>query len=126
MKKLLFVLILALSSSNALRAADADDTGSVKISAAFWSRYIWRGYDLNGRKPVLQPSVEFLSLPYGFAAELDGSIGLDRNQLDEADISLSYALDIFDSTLSATAAIWSYQYLGTPATIYLTGDTGQA
>jgi uncharacterized protein (TIGR02001 family) len=57
----------------------------------FYSRYIWRGFDLNpDNKPVLQPSVTYSFGDTGFSVNFWGSLSYEDKGLNETDITLSY------------------------------------
>lgn len=69
------------------------------IQVDYASSYIWRGFDLNPiKKPVLQPSVEYVFSDSGFSLNIWNSISFADKELLETDLTLDYAfkgLDIF-------------------------------
>lgn len=63
----------------------------VDCSVDFYSRYIWRGFDLNpDNKPVVQPSITYAFGDSGFSVNLWGSFSFENSELNETDITLSY------------------------------------
>lgn len=89
--------LLALALLPAPAAAQSDSSAASGLSlyaeTRLVTRFIWRGYDDASKSPSIQPYVE-LTLPLGFTAYAWATSGLDRHHdLDEADLSLSYAQD---------------------------------
>lgn len=81
----IFLLIIGFSTT-----AKAEAEKSAEASLSIMSDYIWRGFNL-GDNGVMQPSV---SLGYGgFGANIWANYDLDQNDLNETDITLSYAFD---------------------------------
>ena len=128
MKHYTFLVLMVALSQSSLSAGEQPDSGEINFEAglSFLSRYVRRGFDLNGRKPALQPSLR-ISLPEGFSVDFLGSFGIDnRTQLDEADLILSYQTDLIPEAMTMSLAFSSYQYLGTESDIYQTGGTDYA
>jgi hypothetical protein len=58
----------------------------------YTSRYIWRGFDANpDNKPALQPSVTFNFGKSGLSLNLWESFSFENKEVNETDITLSYA-----------------------------------
>ena len=62
----------------------------VSYGVDFSSRYIWRGFDLNNNKAVLQPSITYGFGDSGVSANIWGSFSFDYKELNELDLTLSY------------------------------------
>jgi len=96
-------LLVILSS---LHAAPAE------VEAAMYSRYIWRGFDLNPQnKRVFQPSLTFPVGNRGFSVNLWGSFSLADRDLDELDLTLSWrfsAGEDFYVTVGAVQYGWYF------------------
>ncbi len=93
MKKVCFILIFILAYF--LSPAQNDDVcsdGPVAISAQLLSRYIWRGIDVGGNLPFLQPSIEvnFGNNQHNFCIELWGSYAIGKTFDEELDVFLTY------------------------------------
>lgn len=74
------------------------------------SRYIWRGFDLNPhKKPVIQPSIDLAFGQSGFSLNLWSSISFVRKDLNEFDLTLSYATDL-SKDVSLTAGFIHYAW----------------
>ncbi len=74
------------------------------------SRYIWRGFDANPhKKPVIQPSIDFAFGQRGFSLNLWSSISFAHKDLNEFDLTLSYATDL-SKDVSLTAGIIHYAW----------------
>lgn len=76
----------------ALTSLSAWAIGPVDISLDFVSRYIWRGMDLNMKKPALQPGVSTSIGPatIGFW----GSISFEDKNLTETDFYLDFGIPL--------------------------------
>ncbi len=100
----IFVLILVLASPSFAALAD--------LSAAYVSKYIWRGYDLNAAQPAIQPSATIYLGNTGLTlglwssanagdAYLNAATGNTVNkEATEMDYTLTYASSFNDN--------WSY------------------
>jgi len=76
------------------------------------SRYIWRGFDLNPhKKPVIQPSIDFAFGQSGFSLKLWSSISFVSKDLNEFDLTLSYATDLSKDVSLAAGLIHYAWYL---------------
>ena len=74
------------------------------------SRYIWRGFDLNPhKKPVIQPSIDFAFGQSGFSLNLWSSISFVSKDLNELDLTLTYAKDL-SKDVSLTAGFIHYAW----------------
>lgn len=74
------------------------------------SRYIWRGFDLNPhKKPVIQPSFDFAFGQSGFSLNLWSSISFVSKDLNEFDLTLSYATHL-SKNVSLTAGLIHYAW----------------
>ena len=80
----LLVLILVFTAVPSLY-------GGFSYQADFFSRYVWRGWDLNPvHKPVLQPSVTYAFDGTGFAFNVWLSFSFENKELNEIDFTASY------------------------------------
>ncbi len=74
------------------------------------SRYIWRGFDANPhKKHVIQPSVDIAFGQSGFSLNLWSSISFVSKDLNEFDLTLSYATDL-SKDISLTAGFVHYAW----------------
>lgn len=74
------------------------------------SRYIWRGFDLNPQKKhVIQPLIDFAFGQSGFSLNLWSSISFVSKDLNEFDLTLSYATDL-SKDVSFTAGFIHYAW----------------
>ncbi|MCJ7581059.1 MAG: TorF family putative porin [Candidatus Aminicenantes bacterium] len=107
MKKRHF-LYLALFIYFGFLAANLKAEVVYQVDAA--SRYIWRGFDLNpNKKPVIQPSIDIAFGQSGFSLNLWSSISFVRKDLNEFDLTLSYAADL-SKDLSLAAGLIHYAW----------------
>ena len=88
-------------------------TAGVSAQVDWVSRYVWRGFDLNGNRPCLQPQVTFDLGRSGFTLNLWSSFCLqDRAETryaDELDATLSYAIPTGEAvSLEAGATVYAY------------------
>jgi uncharacterized protein Gcw-chp len=103
------------------KEAEEPEGTEVELTADLFSRYFWRGFDLNDNKPGLQPSVN-IAFPFGLAFNVWGSIGLDKSTaLDEVDLTATYTHSLIPEKLDLTLTFVSYLYLGTQSSVFLTG-----
>jgi len=74
------------------------------------SRYIWRGFDLNPQKKhVIQPSIDLAFGQSRFTLNLWSSISFVSKDLNEFDLTLSYATDL-SKEVSLTAGFIHYAW----------------
>lgn len=89
--------------------------GEVEAQVDWVSRYVWRGFDLNGNRPCLQPQVTFDLGRSGFSLNLWSSFCLrDRAETryaDEIDATLSYAIPAGEA-FELEAGVLLYAYVG--------------
>ena len=104
--KLFSVLFALLLCSFSLFAQDEaiKEESPLSVGADFVSRYVWRGVNLGGSSPSIQPYVElgFGSEDHSFAVGAWGAYSLSGTQTgQEADLYLSYTLkDMFSVTIT--------------------------
>jgi|ERR1041385_654082 hypothetical protein len=123
---ILLIFLSCIAKTQEEENVEKEDQGNTfAVNASYLSRYIRRGFDLNGGRSVFQPSVT-AGLPFDFSLEVTGSIGIRRKQLDEVDVDLYYETEIFQDWLDMSITFSTYQYLGTEGGIYLTGSTEYA
>lgn len=103
MKKLILialVLILALAAVSTPALAAIEVEGDAYVG--FYDKYLWRGFDLSGSKPVAQGGVDLtagnFSLGYWTNVQLssDTGEGYKSGEATETDIVLDYSRDIND------------------------------
>ena len=98
MKRLLGGLLVGLFILGSVTYGLAAD-----ITAAYVSRYIWRGQDLNAGQPAMQPALTVYLGDQGLSANIWGSYNLGtvgKQEITEVDYSLTLARKINDN--------WSY------------------
>ncbi len=115
---LLFCCALAVPSG-AQEKTEKKQLG-IDVGAELLSRYMWRGYDLNHKYGVLQPSVTY-SPPFarGLSAGIWMSFGLakkksmgdKKSEIDEIDWTLCYEFDIIRERLNLQLAFQRYDFL---------------
>jgi hypothetical protein len=90
MKKLLLVaaLTIVFASSNAMAE---EESPTASGSAAFLSKYVWRGYELSNDSIVIQPSmtVGYKGFAFNAWSNLDTDAGGSAD-LNETDLTVSY------------------------------------
>ncbi len=100
--KLLPIIVILVTVSLNAGAQEEDSPWSLGVD--FASRYIWRGINLGGSSPSVQPYIEygFGSEDHSFAIGAWGAYSLSGTQTgQEADLYLSYTVkDIFSLTLT--------------------------
>lgn len=83
-----------------------------QLEMGVYSRYIWRGFDLNpDNRPVLQPSMSLFLGKSGLTLNLWGSFSMVDRDLDEVDLTLTWDFAIgerFDVTLGAVQYGWYF------------------
>lgn len=102
MKKTLSMVLTALSIYSGAFLASAQETSNLDFGADIASRYIWRGINLGGPSPHIQPYIEYAVGNSGLAAGFWGSYGLGAGSaITEADFYLSYTpVDFFTLTVT--------------------------
>jgi hypothetical protein len=96
MKNLLFKKINLVVSLTLFLVTGNLSAQGLSIGTDIVSRYIWRGFDLGGNTPSLQPIVKFAV--GGLTAGFWGAYSLsDPNGLNEIDIYASYSAEIGDA-----------------------------
>lgn len=104
--KLFSIFLAILLSTGSLFAQEeiAADDSPWNVGADFVSRYIWRGVNLGGSSPSIQPYIEFGfgSNDHSFAIGAWGAYSISGTQTgQEADLYLSYTLkEMFSLTLT--------------------------
>lgn len=90
-KKILFLLILPLLIPFHSIGQDTDES-PFSFGCDFVSRYIWRGMNLGGNTPSLQPliGVDFGNDKHAFTFGTFGAWSFGGQQLQEADLFLTY------------------------------------
>jgi hypothetical protein len=83
-------LILFINPSSFLFSQN-ESASNFSMGADLTSRYIWRGINLGGSSPHIQPSVEYTFGNTGISAGAWGSYSLGHSGFAEADLYLSYA-----------------------------------
>lgn len=87
--------------------------GNISGGVDFFSRYIWRGWDLNlDKKPVLQPSLTYTFGDSGFAFNVWFSISFENKELFETDFTLSYDFQVSEN-IAISAGIIHYAWYAT-------------
>jgi hypothetical protein len=91
--KLLLVIAVTGWAFAHAKADDANEPLGVNVTMDYFSKYIWRGQNIND-KSVLQPSIYLTK--YGFTGAIWGNYDLtnvngDRNEFTEIDYSLDYS-----------------------------------
>lgn len=92
--KFMFVMLLsiALLFNSNIQAQEEEETSPISIGADLVSRYIWRGINLGGNAPSIQPSIEFALGKTGLSIGAWGAYSLGEITGQEADLYLSYTL----------------------------------
>jgi len=102
MKKIFTLLVLIISLSlSAQESTTEPKPSAIAIGVDVQSRYIWRGLQLGGNSPSLQPSVE-VALGDKFAIGAWGAYSTGgTNNIQETDLYVSYAInDAFSVTVT--------------------------
>jgi len=99
------ILAIVLSTNFLFAQEEAEQTSSPwSIGADFVSRYIWRGVNLGGSSPSIQPGIEYAfgSQNHAFAIGAWGAYSVSGAQTgQEADLYLSYTLnELFTLTIT--------------------------
>lgn len=119
MKAKNLVLMLACVACFGTLSATADENNPIKFgfSADYYSKYIWRGQNINDES-VLQPSV-FVSA-YGFTGSIWGNLDLtnsngNSSEFTEFDYTLDYTAAIPGvESVSFSAGVIHYRFPSTP------------
>ncbi len=82
--------------------SDAQESAGLNFGADLASRYIWRGINLGGPSPHIQPFIEYTAGSSGLAAGFWGSYGLGAGSaITEADFYISYTpVELFTFTVT--------------------------
>ncbi|MBX3008108.1 MAG: hypothetical protein KF816_08795 [Melioribacteraceae bacterium] len=79
----------------------------ITLGTDFVSRYVWRGFDLGGNAPSIQPSIEFTK--GGFTAGFWGAYSFaNPTNLEEIDIYASYRFSLGESGSALSLGIIDY------------------
>lgn len=99
--KSIHMIVLLIIFSSTVMAQE------ISLGADFVSRYIWRGFDLGGNAPSIQPTIEFTK--GGLTAGFWGAYSFaNPTNLEEIDIYASYALSLGESGSSLSIGIIDY------------------
>lgn len=109
MKRIIVLLVvLILCSLSPLLHA-----GNVSGGIDLFSRYIWRGWDLNpNKKPVLQPSLNVAFGDSGFTFSAWFSISFENKELFETNLTLSYDFQVSEN-IAISAGFIHYAWYAT-------------
>jgi hypothetical protein len=95
------ILVLVALLVSGMISVSAQESSNFSFGADVVSRYVWRGANLGGSSPHIQPSVEYSFGGSGLAIGAWGSHALAGSTGAEADLYLTYSfLDMF--TLGVT------------------------
>jgi len=80
------------------------------VYAGVFDKYLWRGFDLSGGKPVIQAGTDMsagnFTLSTWFNWQLKSAGGLDSGELNETDVILDYSRDIGEMLSVSVGDIW--------------------
>lgn len=99
MKKLVFLLVAAALTFGTVSSALAEAEVSGGAYVGVFDKYLWRGADLSGSKPVAQGGVDLsvggFTLSYWSNFQLRNALddGYRSGELNETDITLDYSFD---------------------------------
>lgn len=115
------ILLISLSIVASVYAQDGENEGNgVEISTSILTRYIWRGYDLSHKDPVLMTYVYYSPRALEGVTFSTGAIlglknkreqGDDQTNFDEYDLTVSYEKQIIPEKMVLTASILYYRYI---------------
>lgn len=91
MKKILFGILVSLVIFSQMASAGLD------VGAIYVSKYIWRGFDLNGTQPGIQPGIDYAIPDSNFTLSFWGNYnvgGLTKKEFTEADLVVDYSSSI--------------------------------
>ncbi|MFW6226746.1 MAG: TorF family putative porin [Bacteroidota bacterium] len=95
------VLFFICPSLSFTQDSEAAESSNFSMGADLTSRYIWRGLNLGGSSPHIQPYVEYTFGNSGLAIGAWGSYSIGNTGGSEADLYLSYApLDFLSFTFT--------------------------
>jgi hypothetical protein len=122
MKYSLILILIMMFTSNPLwtQTRETKKPLGIEVSAELLSRFMWRGYDLNHKYGVIQPSITYQA-PFlkGLSGGVWASYGLakkknlgDRNSsVDEIDWTIGYEFDVIKEKFNLQFAFQRYDYL---------------
>jgi|Marorgknorr_s2lv_3_1036020.scaffolds.fasta_scaffold11750_3 hypothetical protein len=114
MKKLILLFVL----TGSLNAIAQETSSNFSFGADVQSRYIWRGLQLGGASPSVQPSIEYATGKFTFGAWGAYSLG-GSNLVQEMDLYLTFeisdavSLTVTDYYFPTEGAVNNYLTLGT-------------
>lgn len=118
------MLGMVVSLGSAALAAQEVEGGAY---AGVFDKYLWRGFDLSGSKPVAQGGVDLtvsnFTLSFWSNAQLasDAGSGYQSGEVNETDITLDYSTDLNDSvSLSVGNVMYSLDGADDTNEAYLT------
>ncbi|MBF0552401.1 MAG: hypothetical protein HQK60_17955 [Deltaproteobacteria bacterium] len=107
-RAILTVMVILMMTVSTLSICAAQDKPATSVSAGFFSKYIWRGYELSKDSLVIQPDV---NVGYkGFKMDVWGNLDTkhfdpasdDKNsRWTETDLTLTYDYDLGPVTVGA-------------------------
>lgn len=101
---IILLIISAFSGSCIAQIAESQEDSPWSVGADLMSRYVWRGLNLGGSSPSIQPGLEysFGSADHAFAIGAWGAYSLSGTQTgQEADLYLTYTLkDLLSFTVT--------------------------
>lgn len=91
----LWMIALAIAgcffSTSTFAQEEESSESAFSFGADVYNRYIWRGINLGGNAPAVQPGIEVALGKTGLAVGAWGSYTLSDNLVQEADLYLSYS-----------------------------------
>jgi hypothetical protein len=90
MKKTLTFLVVTFLSSSLFAQTEAPKESPLRLGADIVSRYVWRGLNIGGQTPHIQPSLKIVSEKYGLEFGSWASYSFNGN-LTETDLFLNYS-----------------------------------
>jgi hypothetical protein len=106
-------------------ATDKGPAVSASGDMGFFSKYVWRGFELSKDSLVIQPSA---TIGYGgFAMNLWGNLDTDQdadgeNAFNETDLTLSYDFEVGPAAMSAGYIYYGLDGLDDTAEIYVSAS----
>ena len=118
MKTIIYLATFIFLCMSGLLAQEEEKKTNFDWTATAVSRYVWRGYHLSHKDPVLLSYINYatpvsgLTLSGGIIFGLinKASIGDDRSDIDEFDLSLMYEYKVLPENMSVIAALQYYRY----------------
>ncbi|MHC4623431.1 MAG: hypothetical protein ACYS4W_05960 [Planctomycetota bacterium] len=113
-KGILLTVVILLGAVGLLQAQEGELHGYIDVT--YQSKYVWRGFNIFGSQPALQPSVDLDLYGTGFGINVTGHMPLAGGHVngERYDYTLYYANRMLETETYATNYMLAWRYYNYP------------